>query len=230
MPHQPPRFALIDWLRAFAILLMVIYHFCFDLMSFNFITSATFNSLWMTAIGRSCLCIFMFCVGYSLAITHSQAIQWQKFWKRWLKIAGAAALVSLGTFITHPQHWIFFGILHCIAITSLVVLPFLRFPRIALVTGLIMAIAYIFFDRTLPWIESLPWFNFRRPSLDYIPIFPWMWGALVGIGMHSFNLHQKIQLPYSAKAAWLSNHSLAIYLIHQPILISLVYLLSLTRT
>lgn len=211
------RYPLIDWLRALAILLMFIYHFSYDLMTFNFMARETFNSFFMTAIGRSCLAIFMFCVGYSLALTHRNGIQWKKFWQRWLKIAGGAGLVSLGTYLSYPTYWIYFGILHCIAVTSIMVLPLLRTPNLSLVLGMAMMIAFVFFN------YHLPFFQLDRPSLDYIPVFPWMWSALVGIGLHQFDLHKKIRLPYSRQAFWLSSHSLAIYLVHQPILVGITY-------
>lgn len=92
------RFAILDWLRAFAVLLMIIYHFLYDLQAFRLISSAAFNHITITIIGRSCLCLFMFCVGYSLAIAHGDKIHWQKFFRRWTKVALAAGLVSLVTF------------------------------------------------------------------------------------------------------------------------------------
>lgn len=213
-----PRYTLIDWLRALAIALMFIYHFSYDLMMLQLIEAASFNSITMTAIGRSCIALFMFCMGYSLALNHNNGMHWPKFWQRWLKIALAAGLVSLVTYLAYPQYWIFFGILHCIAVASLVLLPFLRFPKLALMAGLAMGIAYAFFHKTLPWP------NIQRATLDYIPLFPWMWSSLVGVGMQSFKLHEKIHLPYSRSAEWLSRQSLIIYLVHQPVLMGIAYL------
>ena len=214
------RFAIIDWLRAFAILLMIIYHFAYDLRQFGFIAPDTFNHIILLVIGRGCLCLFMFCVGYSLAIAHTDGIQWKKFFKRWVKVALAAGLVSLATFISHPQYWIYFGILHCIAISSLIALPFLRIPLIALVAGIAMMTAF------WGWGAYLPWIHLNRPSLDYIPVFPWMGPVLMGIGMHYFKLHEYIQAPYSKLVEFLSRRSMEIYLIHQPILMGIVWSLA----
>lgn len=217
MPVAYPRFALIDWLRAFAILLMIVYHFTYDLAHFNLIDYATFNHIAMVVIGRGCLCLFMFCVGYSLAIAHTNKIHWQKFFKRWLKVTLAAALVSLVTYVSHPQYWIYFGILHCISVSSLIALIFLRIPLIALAAGVATMIAF------WGWGAHLPWIHLNRPTLDYIAVFPWIGPALIGIGLHYFKLHKHIKAPYSKKIEFLSRHSLQIYLIHQPILISIVW-------
>lgn len=212
-----PRFTIIDWLRATAIVFMVIYHFCYDLAEFGFITYATFNHTIITFIGRFSLCLFMFCVGYSLALTHGKGINWHSFFKRWIKIALAAALVSSVTFFSHPQYWIYFGILHCIAVTSLLALLFLRIPLIALITGAAMLVAY------WGWGAYLPWIHLDRPSLDYIPVFPWIGPALIGIGLQRFRLHEQINPPPSKPVNWLSRHSLEIYLAHQPILMGMVW-------
>jgi uncharacterized membrane protein len=231
MASSHTRFSLIDWLRAFAILLMFIYHFSFDLMSLQLITSETFNGILMTAIGRTCLAIFMFCVGYSLAMSHQHGMQWKKFWLRWLKIAAAATLVSLGTYIAYPSAWIYFGILHSIALASLVLIPFLFIPTIALIVGLSMGIIYAIYGVTLPFIIPFADFlHFNRSSLDYIPIFPWMWSAFVGVGMFQFSLHKKIQPPNLYAAQKISEYSLIIYLIHQPVLMAIAYGIKLAMT
>ena len=219
MPSQQ-RYTLIDWLRAIAIVLMVIYHFTWDLAMQRLIEPAVFTGLPMTIIGRSCLCIFLFCVGYSLAISHKPVIQWRPFWQRWFKIALAAAAVSAGTWIAFPDKWIYFGILHCIAVASVLGLFFLRIPQLALVAGLALMISYWFFGKTLPWL------HLARPSLDYIALFPWSGMVLIGIGAHHFAPHRIIRPPHSRIVEWLSRQSLWIYLIHQPILLGIAFLLA----
>ena len=214
------RFPVIDWLRAFAILLMIIYHFSYDLAQFKLISYTSFNHIIMTVIGRGCLCLFMFCAGYSLALAHQNHFQWQKFFKRWLKIAAGAALVSLATLFSHPQYWIYFGILHCIAASSLLALLFLRIPLVALVTGIAMMTAFWGYGKYLPWIKL------QRPALDYIPVFPWIGPMLIGLGTHRFRLHEKIRLPYNRIIELLSKRSMEIYLIHQPILMSIAWAIS----
>lgn len=222
MPAQNPstaatRFSLIDWLRAIAIGLMVIYHFAFDLQNLQLISATSFYGPAMTAIGRSCLGLFMFCAGYSLALAHAEKIRWKNFGRRWLKIAGAAALVSVATYLTYPDYWIFFGILHCMAFTSLLLLPFLRLPRVSLAIGLGMLVAYAGFHINAPF----PGHN--HPSLDFIPPWPWSWSAFIGITACHYRLHERIRPPAQRLVELASRHSLVIYLIHQPILMGIAY-------
>jgi uncharacterized membrane protein len=215
------RYAIIDWLRTLAIVLMLIYHFIYDLVMFRLIDSSVFLSLPMTVLGRSCLCLFLFCVGYSLAISHSRGLRWRSYAVRLAKITVAASLVSLATWIAYPAHWIYFGILHCIAVASVLALLFLPFPTIAGLLGLALMSAYWFFDQTLPW------FHAGRPSLDYIALFPWFGMVLIGIAGHRWRIHEHLRVKPQRWVQWLSRHSLAIYLVHQPLLIGLAFLLTL---
>ncbi|CAA0082207.1 Uncharacterised protein [BD1-7 clade bacterium] len=211
------RYTLLDYARALAIVLMLIYHFMYDLAAFHYIRYETFTSVWATVIGRSCLILFLICVGYSLGIAHPSGIRWNPFWRRWLKIAGAACLVSLGTYLSNQSTWIYFGILHNIALSSILGLFFLRIPYVALPAGLALMLAYY------GWDYSLPWIRLSRPSLDYIPLFPWFGSVLIGIGLTAFQLHKKYRPRYSRPVEWLSQKSLIIYLVHQPLLMGAVW-------
>ncbi len=222
MGQATTRYTLVDYARALAIVLMIIYHFLYDLAFFQVIQHQTFNSLWATIIGRSCLILFLICVGYSLALSHENGIRWRPFWKRWAKIALAASVVSIGTYIAMPKNWIYFGILHNIAFSSVLGLLFLRIPFIALPAGLALMIAYY------GWDYSLPWIRLNRASLDYIPLFPWFGSVLIGIGLKAFNPHKRCMPSRNAKVEWLSQQSLIIYLVHQPILMGIAWLIKQT--
>lgn len=213
------RYTLIDYLRTLAIVLMVAYHCLFDLSQLRFIDVSIFNSLPATVVGRASLVLFLFCVGYSLALSHSNGIQWQKFFRRLLKISFFAGAVSLGTYISNPEAWIYFGILHHIAVASVAGLLFLRIPIIALLLGIACMAAF------WGWGWYLPWIHLPRPSLDYIALFPWFGCVLVGIGCYRFQPHRYIRPPELKAITWLSEKSLWIYLIHQPVMMGSLWLL-----
>lgn len=219
--HQKPRYALIDSLRCLAILLMLIYHFSYDLYKFNILDSETINAFIFIFIARTCLCLFLFCAGYSIALNYQANPDCKPFLRsfsrNWLKVSAGALLVSLTTYVAAPANWIYFGILHCISISALLALIFIRLPYIAIMTGLSIMVAY------WGWGYYFPWIHLNHRSLDYIPLFPWSGMVLIGLGCAKFNLHLKIQIPTTVWVYYISKRSLMIYLAHQPILIGLIW-------
>lgn len=214
---SPQRFPLIDYLRVFAIFLMVVYHFTYDLYLFGYLERATAFHPLAIAVARTCLCLFLFCVGYSLALAHTPKIRWQAWRKNTAKVALAAALVSVVSYLVKPHYWIYFGILHCIAVSSVVALAFIRVPMLALCLGLVNMLAY--------WIKGayLPWIRLDGGTLDYIALFPWGGMVLIGLGCASWQLHKKVRLPHNGLIETISRQSLLIYLLHQPLLTGLLW-------
>ncbi len=229
------RYTLIDWLRCFAIVLMIVYHFLWDLKEVQLISAEFFNSFPVRLVGRTCLMTFLFCVGYSLAIAHREQINWRPFWRRWAKIAIAALCVSIGTYIAFPSRFVYFGILHHIAFVSVALLLFLRIKTFALLLGLYIVLPYwleplgLCFDDVkmiYPWLGNhcrYPTLFLHRPTLDYIDLIPWGGCSLIGLGISQFDLHKRILLPRVGAVEWLSRQSFWIYIIHQPILLGLAF-------
>lgn len=80
-----------------------------------------------------------------------------------------------------------------------------------------------------------PWAAFTgpgtvvRPSLDYLPAFPWLAPAILGVSVAiALNLGRrrppKPGPAWAAALVWSGRHSLAIYLIHQPVLLAAIWL------
>lgn len=131
MNHQAKlsRYPFLDFWRGFAVLNMIIFHIIYD-MSFLGILSANvaLDPLFM-AYGKAIMFSFLFCAGLSLTLVHQKGIRWQAFLKREAKLVGAAALVTIGTYIAFPQQFVFFGILHCMAVCSLAGLIIVLLPK-----------------------------------------------------------------------------------------------------
>ena len=105
------------------------------------------------------------------------------------------------------------------ALSSLAGIAFIRYPKWGLMTGIIL------FLLCYP-LGILPmWPKLARPSLDNIPFIPWVFFVL--LGMNSTHILAKIKLPkipQGEKLIFLSKHSLKIYLLHQPLMLALVFL------
>jgi uncharacterized membrane protein len=214
------RSLLIDTLRGFTIILMIFFHFSFDLTNFGFLRIDIVHAPFWYALPRIIVFLFLFAVGMSLSLAHKEKIHWHPFWKRFLKILFFALIISVVTYFLFPENWIYFGTLHAIALISLMTLPFLKYPKIALIIALILFIPSIFLDK------NLPWFSLAHESWDYIAPFPWVGASLLGVFAVRYGLHQ-FALPENRLVKslnYLGKHSLFIYLVHQPILFGSVYL------
>ncbi len=199
---------------------MIIFHTCYDLTIFRYLPINFQQDPFWWGFPRVIVFFFLFCMGISSSLAYKTQINWKKFWPRFIKITVCAVIISIATYILFPTRWIYFGTLHCIALCSLWVLPFLRIPKISLILGLAMVIPSTFFKL------NIPWFTLPHKSMDYIAPFPWFGIVLLGVFAYHIGFH-RFKLPgknFFIGLTFLGRHSLIIYLIHQPILYGTVYL------
>lgn len=216
---QDKRFPIIDEFRGFAVFLMVIFHFSYDLSMFGWVTINFQKDLFWWTFPRVIVFFFLLSMGMSTPLSQKIEINWKSFGKRFGKIAFFALGISLVTYIMFPDKWIYFGTLHCIATASLAVLPLRNRPLISLILGSAIILPAVIFKINLPWFE-LP-----HKSMDYIPLFPWVGVVLWGIFATHKNWHLK-SLPLNKFTRFLQllgKHSLKIYILHQPIMYSVLY-------
>ncbi len=231
------RIPALDIARSLALLLMAVFHFTFDLEMFGLIAPGTITSRPWAMFADGIAGSFLFLSGVSLWLAHGRGLRWAAFWRRLAMVAGAAALVSLATWIAMPHVFVFFGILHCIALAGLIGAACLRLPAVA-VLG--MALAMIALPMIQPGLFGpVPWLDWTgltarpRPAMDYVPVFPWAGWALAGLAVA--RIAERAGLIDALRGrggqgrvlrwlAWPGRHSLAVYLLHQPILIGLLWL------
>ncbi|MDE1992086.1 MAG: DUF1624 domain-containing protein [Rhizobiaceae bacterium] len=244
-PVKPPRIGILDTARGIALLAMASYHFTWDFEFFGYLEGGTAETGWLKIYARAIASTFLFLAGFSLVLANTPDIRWRSYFKRLGMIVAAAAAISAVTWWFMSDEWIFFGILHCIAAASIIGLLFLRLPAFAtLLIAVLLAIGILvdnvvaplslhsaFFDR--PWLYWIGLSENLPRSNDYVPIFPWLTPFLFGLGVAQLAtamgwLHPLARLGGGRNLiARAGRHSLIFYLLHQPILFGLVYLLSL---
>jgi uncharacterized membrane protein len=230
------RLASIDRARGAALWAMAGYHLTWDLAQFGWIDSKIVGSAGFHWIGHAIAASFLTLAGFSLVLARSAQGPLacsRRFWRRWASIVAAAAAISAVSYAMFPEAPIFFGILHCIALSILIALPFVEAPlALALLAGALALAAPLFatssfFDAPMFWWTGLS--TFEPTSNDYRPLLPWVGFALLGLALG----RAKLPLPASGERerfgplAFCGRHSLAFYLIHQPLLFGLFSILAL---
>lgn len=231
----PGRIPLLDQLRGLALVAMTLYHFVWDLRFFNYLLPDTAATGGWVILARCIAFSFLFLVGIGLFIAHRDGVKRKPFLLRLAQVGGAAAVISLVTYFAVPGGFIFFGILHAIALFSVLGLLFLRLPwwltlGFALVVGVVgLSVNHEFF--ATPWLWWAGLSPTPPPSNDYVPLFPWFAATLLGIAAAQLMPREgwfraaetSFIKPLGPVLGFMGRHSLVYYLIHQPILIGLIW-------
>ena len=234
VPRRRPaggRVALIDAARGGAILAMIAYHVAWDLYFLGFIELDITNDPGWVVFQRAIVLSFLLLVGVSLTLAHGDGIRWRAFGRRLAVIVAAALLVTVGTYIALPDYFVFFGVLHAIALFSALGIAFVRLPWWGTgLAALLFLLPPAFITDPVMTQRPLSWIGFwPTPPMttDIVPVFPWFGVVLIGIaatklmmrspawaGISGFSLDGPVGRGLRLAGRW----SLVIYLVHQPLI------------
>lgn len=223
------RYWEIDFARGISVVLMVVYHAIFDLYY------PLFNQFkWLAVIASSS---FILISGMSLSISYSRGARFKKFAKRGIKLLILAGIVTAASFMFLEEGFIVFGILHFFALSSFLIYPFMKYSKsdmVIFIGAFMILLGMAFLSTSIDhnyfvWL-GLPGYDFF--TFDFFPIFPWMGVMLIGcyIGNNFYpNGKRSFKIPNANNVitrtlGFLGKHSLAIYFIHQPIILAILYL------
>lgn len=232
----------LDALRGLAVLLMVVYHLAFDLDYFWGWTVLRSLGIGGWMLARTSVILFLLVAGICFAISWEHSLpkqRLQKALRRFLVLAGAAALVSFATWLIAPQNFVKFGILHLFALATLLLPLFAPLKHWNALPGILaILIPTVLTLPPLPTLPSLLAILLGSPpptfsSLDYFPLLPWFGVILLGsalghfIYIHHFHWRKNVTILNSEFLMLNSagRHSLLIYLLHQPALLGVLSLL-----
>lgn len=237
------RFWEIDFLRGFAIILMIFFHILYDLNFFSIANFRIYSGI-ILYIARLSASIFVILAGISISISYSKSKNRVKtndiilkFIKRGLKILFLGMIISVITWFYIPRGFVVFGILHFIGTSIILSLIFIRYRFINIIFGLFFIIVGFY-------LKSLTFdFNILIPlgfipnnfwTIDYFPLFPWFGIFLIGISIGNIiypDFKRKYEIKDLSKNlliksfCFLGRNSLLIYFIHQPIIIGIITIL-----
>jgi len=227
-----PRLGGLDAVRGLAVVAMVAYHFAFDLAYFRVTTQNFYRDPFWLHSRTAILSSFLLIAGISLVLAQNTPQGRARFRVHVARVAACAVAVTAGSYLVFPRSFIWFGVLHAIALSLVMIRPLAGRPWLALGVGIAVVIAGnaitspAFDSRALGWIG----FVTAKPiTEDYVPVFPWTGVMLIGIAAghvllrHGFaGVAPLARLP--AMLRWLGRHSLAVYMLHQPLLFGALWI------
>ena len=216
---------------------MVIFHFGFDLNNFHYVNIDIRHGLEWRYFRYVIVTMFVFLAGVSLCLANQNGINFTKLKKRVLVLASASLLVTIGSYTQFPSSWIYFGILHFFLFASVFGLFFIKFPKLAFIVGLGIVLGYVFGVLHMHWLFALlhgPLHLPVRYTQDLANVVPWFGVFLLGMSFASVKAMEKVfnndffnsQNRVNRSFSFLGRHSLLIYLLHQPMLFAIFFLLN----
>lgn len=212
----------LDVLRGFAIVLMVIFHFCYDLSTFGWASYNTGQDLEWRIFRAIIVSSFLLAVGMSSFLAYHKGVDKKKLTLATTKLVAVAILLTIGSLLMYPKTWVYFGIIHLIAVALPISVLFVRIPVVAFITGVSIIVLYALGWLTLEsiWTWSVDNIGIPKQTVDLASLIPWLGVVLIGV----FIMHKQIfslKLPEHYvfnKLGTLGRYSLIIYLVHQPVL------------
>lgn len=240
--EQRVRYHLLDFIRGICILLVVGYHILFDLSEVFGGQYGFFRSTAMTNFRHCFVGTLVILAGISCNFTRSNL-------KRGIKTLLWAMIITAITTLLMPSQQITFGILHffgtAMILCGLLEKPLQKIPTIPgiLISLFLLITTWNLYSRIwgIPGLftASLPetghyfplfimGFATGHSSSDYYPLMPWLLLFLMGVFLGRYFkegtapvIFQKNPLPVIST---IGQHTLWIYLIHQPAVYGILWL------
>lgn len=201
---------------------MISFHLIFDLNTF-WGYNLSYRDGFGYYTGKLSAILFMTIAGISSGLGI-------RCFRRGLVVFCWGLLITLSTYLYNPQTYIRFGILHLLG-SNMMLFPFAKNLKplwlivagtTAVISGQWMAQLDIPTALLLPFGATPVGFS----SLDYYPLLPWSGFFLYGAAIEKmlYKTHRSLfsQPPWLRPLTYIGRYSLPIYLMHQPVLLSLL--------
>jgi uncharacterized membrane protein len=231
------RYWEIDALRGIAVVWMIGFHLTWDLVSYGMVRVNMSRGPWPW-FSRIIATTFLTLVGISLVISYSRGPgRFGKYLVRGATVFGLGLVITGVTYLALGDSFVVFGILHLIGFSIVAAYPFLPYRRrwISLLIGLALLVTGSYLNRKTalsPWFIWLGVNELGRPMADWYPVLPWFGMVLIGVwtghalyrgGQRQFSVPDRSDVPVVRELAFLGRHALLIYMVHQPILMGVLF-------
>jgi len=226
------RYWEIDFARGAAVIAMVVFNWSFALQYlgvYNLTGSWLFWQILPRIIGGA----FIFIAGISLWLSYSRNASAGRHLLRGSKIFLIGVGITAATWLAFPSDFIIFGILHLIGLSVIVgcFLVKLSAKALAALSAVIIATGVLLQTQTFtfPYLLWLGFIPAGFTTFDYFPVAPWLGVFVAGIafGKKFYAKRSSGSKRGVACLEFLGRHSLAIYIIHQPLLLAALFSMGL---
>ena len=225
------RVHVIDVLRGGAIIAMVGYHLVVDLYTQGIIPREALYNPWLNTLQEIIACTFILSSGVSCRFSRNN-------FRRGLIMLGAAAVVSLVSYIFSPKLFIVYGVLHFLATAAILWaligklvdrLPSFVVPAVCLPAAIFTGFFVVnrTFDVRYLWILGI-----RHPEFssgDYFPLMPYFFIYLIGTWAGKYIAEGRFPAWFyriSCKPLeFIGKHTIWIYLAPQPLCMGIALLI-----
>ena len=225
------RVGLIDAARGLSILLMVVYHLCFDLYQSGYISRSLMYAPLVKFLQVFFASLFILMSGISCRFSRNNL-------KRGILMFLAGMAVTGVTYFYDQTLMVRFGILHFLGVAAVFfalvgksldkLLPSFVAPIVYLVGA---AATWTIPDHTYD-VEWLWMFGFPSPeffSSDYFPILPnifvYLFGTWLGTYISAGRFPQWFYRLRLKPLEWIGRKTIWVYLVHQPLCIGIVWVI-----
>lgn len=231
----------LDALRGLCVLGMIVVHFIYDLVELYGVVDWEYPAAFLLVKNWGGV-IFLLISGICVTLG-SRCI------RRGLLVFACGMICTAVTYgmyffgITGKGILIYFGVLHCLGVCMLLWPLFRKMPHWALGILAVLLIVAGFYIKTLPrlsfsWLLPLGFRGSGHSGSDYFPLLPYLGFFLVGSTLGKTLYARKETLLPKANThnpiihffLLCGKHSLWIYLLHQPILSGICYLILMLQS
>lgn len=230
------RLQVVDFLRGFAVVLMIGYHCLFTIEYFGFFKDSGFDILnqfsFLPYIIGSVFVIISGFVG-NLCSDERQK-------RKTLELAAVAALISITTYFFDNIMFIKFGVIHLLTFCSALSITLKRWNSwlliVIAIASLYLGVMFSTLRVSSEYLFAFGLVNNSYQAFDQYPIFPWLGIFIFGIIISRefdgavINLEQKYaklrENAFVKTIELLGRKSIQIYLIHEPIILGLLFIIS----
>jgi uncharacterized membrane protein len=240
------RYDRLDALRGLAMVWMTVFHFCFDLHQFKWINQDFYRDPFWTWQRVCIVTLFLLCAGAGQAVALHQGQSWPRFWRRWALVALCALLVTASSYVMFPKSFIYFGVLHGIAVMLIIVRLTAHWGAWLWPLGaVVIAMKFIAINVINTWTtlgflnqKAFNWLGFisvKPVTEDYVPLIPWLGVMWWGVAGAQWLLQHRPALltgnvpPAARWLVWMGGYSLVYYMLHQPVMMGLLWVVQQFR-